>query len=99
MRNDRAIKLWNAIVKRSKLTVLRKDDYMIDKHILMSQDIPVGDLIYNTNTPKFSFVKYDEITDRKYLPLGMYSYKNWNIEYKPSHDDIVFWLEDRVVSK
>jgi hypothetical protein len=72
---------------------------MIDKYTLMSKDIPVGDLIYDTNTKKFSFLKYDEITDRKYLPLGMYSYKNWNVYYKPSHDDIVFWLEDRVVPK
>lgn len=72
---------------------------MIDKYILMCKDVPVGDLIYDTNTKEFSFVKYGEITERKYLPLGMYSYKNWNIYYKPSHDDIVFWLEDRVVPK
>lgn len=72
---------------------------MIDKYILMFKDVPVGDLIYDINTKKFNFIKYDEITDRKYLPLGMYSYKNWNVEYKPSHDDIVFWLEDRVVPK
>lgn len=72
---------------------------MIDKYILMCKDIPAGDLIYDTNTKEFSFIKYDEITDRKYLPLGMYSYKNWNVDYKPSHDDIVFWLEDRVVPK
>lgn len=72
---------------------------MIDKYILMFKDVPVGDLIYDTNTKKFSFVKYDKIKDRKYLPLGMYSYKNWNIDYKPSHDDIIFWLEDRVVPK
>jgi hypothetical protein len=72
---------------------------MIDKYILMCKDIPSGDLIYDTNTREFSFMKYDEITERKYLPLGMYSYKNWNVDYKPSHDDIVFWLEDRVVPK
>lgn len=72
---------------------------MIDKYILMCKDVPVGDLIYDTNTKKFSFEKYDQITNRKYLPLGMYSYKNWNIDYKPSHNDIVFWLEDRVVPK
>lgn len=72
---------------------------MIDNYMLMFKDVPVGDLSYDTNTRKFNFVKYDEIIDRKYLPLGMYSYKNWNIDYKPSHDDIVFWLEDRVVPK
>lgn len=72
---------------------------MIDKYILMCKDIPVGDFTYDTNTKKFSFVKYDEIIDRRYLPLGMYSYKNWNVDYKPTHDDIVFWLEDRVVPK
>ncbi|NFG63038.1 hypothetical protein [Clostridium sp. CMCC3677] len=72
---------------------------MIDKYILMYKDVPAGDLIYDTNTKKFSFEKYDEIINRQYLPLGMYSYKNWNISYKPSHDDIVFWLEDRVVPK
>ncbi|WP_252234749.1 hypothetical protein [Clostridium sp. ZS1] len=72
---------------------------MIDKYMLMCKDTPIGDIIYDTNTKKFSFIKYDEITDRKYLPLGMYSYQNWNIDYKPSHDDIVFWLEDRVVPK
>ncbi|MGH4120457.1 hypothetical protein [Clostridium sp.] len=72
---------------------------MIDKYILMSKNVPAGDFIYNTNTKKFSFNKYDEITERKYLPLGMYSYRNWNADYKPTHDDIVFWLEDRVVPK
>lgn len=72
---------------------------MIDKYILMYKDVPVGDLIYDTNIKEFSFVRYDEITDRKYLPLGMYSYKNWCVSYQPSHDDIVFWLEDRVVPK
>lgn len=72
---------------------------MIDKYILMCKNISVGDFCYDTNTKKFSFVKYDEITNRKFLPLGMYSYENWNVDYKPSHDDIVFWLEDRVVPK
>lgn len=72
---------------------------MIDKYVLMFKDVQVGDFIYDTNSKKFMFDKYDEIIDRKYLPLGMYSYENWNIEYKPSHEDIVFWLEDRVVPK
>ena len=72
---------------------------MIDKYTLMCQDVPVGDLIYDTNNKQFSFNKYDSIQDRKYLPIGMYSYKNWNIDYKPTHKDIVFWLEDRVVPK
>lgn len=70
---------------------------MIDKYVLMYQDVKVGDFIYDTNTKKFRFTKYDEIVSRKYLPLGMYSYVNWNIDYKPTHDDIVFWLKDRVV--
>lgn len=72
---------------------------MIDKYTLMCKDVAVGDLIYDTNIKKFSFEKYDKITDRQYLPLGMYSYVNWNIEYKPTHEDIIFWLEDRVVPK
>lgn len=72
---------------------------MIDKYVLMYQDIKVGDFIYDTNTKKFSFKKYDNITNRQYLPLGMYSYKNWNVDYKPTNEDIVFWLEDRVVPK
>lgn len=72
---------------------------MIDKYVLMCQDVPVGDLIYDTNNKQFSFNKYDSIQNRKYLPIGMYSYKNWNINYKPAHKDIVFWLEDRIVPK
>ena len=72
---------------------------MIDKYVLMYQNVSVGDFIYDTNTKEFSFTKYDEIVDRQYLPLGMYSYENWNINYKPTNDDIVFWLEDRVVPK
>ena len=72
---------------------------MIDRYMLMCQDVPVGDLIYDTNNKQFSFNKYDSIQDRKYLPIGMYSYKNWNLDYKPTHKDIVFWLEDRVVPK
>lgn len=65
----------------------------------MHKSTPVGDLSYDTNTKKFSFEKYREIKERKYLPLGMYSYENWNIDYKPKHEDIKFWLEDRVVPK
>ncbi|WP_461206325.1 hypothetical protein [Clostridium sp. DL1XJH146] len=72
---------------------------MIDKYILMCADIQVGDLTYDTNTRKFFFSKYDNIEEKKYLPLGMYTYKNWNINYKPTHEDIMFWLEDRVVPK
>lgn len=72
---------------------------MLDKYILKYKDVSVGNLIYDTNIKKFTFTKYDEIVDRQYLPLGMYSYENWNIDYKPSHEDIVFWLEDRVVPK
>ena len=72
---------------------------MLDQYILKYKDVLVGDFIYDTNHKKFTFIKYDEIVDRKYLPLGMYSYENWNINYKPSHEDIVFWLEDRVVPK
>ncbi|KYH34428.1 hypothetical protein CLTEP_16610 [Clostridium tepidiprofundi DSM 19306] len=72
---------------------------MIDKYVLMCRDVPVGDLVYDTNTRKFRFAKYDSIKDRKYLPLGMYTLENWNIDYQPTHDDIVFWLKDRVVPK
>lgn len=72
---------------------------MLDKYLLKYKEVSVGDLIYDTNNKKFTFIKYDEIVDRKYLPLGMYSYENWNISYKPTHEDIVFWLEDRVVPK
>lgn len=72
---------------------------MIDKYILMYQGVKVGDFAYDTNTKQFSFEKYDEITHRKYLPLGMYTLENWNIDYKPTHKDIMFWLQDRVVPK
>lgn len=72
---------------------------MLDEYVLKYKDVSVGDFIYDTNYKKFTFTKYEEIVDRKYLPLGMYSYENWNITYKPSHEDIVFWLEDRVVPK
>ncbi len=72
---------------------------MIDKYILMHKDIAVGDLTYNTSSKKFKFEKYESIEDKNHLPLGMYSFENWNIEYKPTHEDIVFWLEDRVVPK
>lgn len=72
---------------------------MIDKYVLMNGNIPVGDFIYDTNTKKFSFQKYDIIVNKGNIPLGMHSYKNWNLEYKPTHEDIVFWLSDRVVPK
>lgn len=72
---------------------------MIDKYTLMCKDIPVGILTYDTNNKSFSFNKFDNIVDRGYLPVGMYSYENWNLTYKPTHDDIVFWLQDRVVPK
>lgn len=72
---------------------------MLDKYVLKYKGISVGDLIYDTNIKKFTFTRYEEIVNRQYLPLGMYSYENWNINYKPSHEDIVFWLEDRVVPK
>lgn len=72
---------------------------MIDNYILMHKDVKVGELSYDTSTKKFTFNKYDSIKEVKHLPLGMYSLKNWKLDYKPSHDDIVFWLEDRVVPK
>lgn len=72
---------------------------MIDKYVLMCKDIPVGDFIYDTNTKQFNFIKYAKIRERKYLPLGTYSYENWNVDYKPLNEDIIFWLEDRVVPK
>lgn len=34
---------------------------MIDKYVLMCKNIPVGDLIYDTNAKKFSFEKYEEV--------------------------------------
>lgn len=72
---------------------------MLDKYVLMHKDIPVGDLTYDTSKKKFIFQKYDWIKDKNHLPLEMYSFKNWNIDYKPTHQDIVFCLEDRVVPK
>lgn len=72
---------------------------MIDKYILMYKYVPVGDFLYDTNNKQFSFNKYDEITYREYIPLGMYSYINWNLDYKPTPEDIIFWLKDRVVPK
>ncbi len=72
---------------------------MIDRYILMDKDLEVGELTYNVADKKFSFNRYENVTNRTHLPLGMYSYINWNHNYKPTHDDIVFWLSDRVVPK
>ncbi|SUY48106.1 Uncharacterised protein [Clostridium putrefaciens] len=72
---------------------------MIDKYVLMYKDTEVGDLIYDISSKRFVFKIYKNIDHRKYLPLGMYSYENWNIDYVPTNEDIVFWLEDRVVPK
>ncbi|MEG0672187.1 MAG: hypothetical protein RSA29_14790 [Clostridium sp.] len=70
---------------------------MIDKYVLMCKDTPVGDLTYDTAKKEFVFEKYSNIDNRKYLPLGMYSYMNWNLEYIPTSDDIKFWIQERVV--
>lgn len=66
---------------------------MIDKYVLMCKDIEVGDLIYDISSKRFVFEIYKNINHRKYLPLGMYSYENWNIDYVPKErqniDDIL----------
>ncbi|WP_253197440.1 hypothetical protein [Clostridium algidicarnis] len=66
---------------------------MIDKYVLMYKDTEVGDLIYDISSKRFVFEIYKNINHRKYLPLGMYSYENWNIDYVPKErqniDDIL----------
>lgn len=66
---------------------------MLDKYNLMHRDVPVGDLTYDTSKKKFTFEEYDSIKDRNHLPLGIYSFENWNIDYKVNNDDIAFCLE------
>lgn len=72
---------------------------MIDKFVLMCKNVEVGDFTYDTVKKEFKFEKYENIDNRKYLPLGMYSYLNWNLEYIPTSDDIKFWIEERVMPK
>ena len=42
----------------SLTSIQLKEDFMLDKYILMHKDIPVGDLTYDTYTKKFTRVGF-----------------------------------------
>ena len=37
------------------------------------------------------------IKDTKYLPPILYDYTNLSLDYKPQHENVLYWIEDRVM--
>lgn len=70
---------------------------MLEKYMLMYKDIEVGTITYNTNKDEFFFELNKGITNVKYLPPILYDYTNLSLDYKPNNENIVWWIEDRVM--
>lgn len=69
---------------------------MEDKYILMNVDLPVGEITYNVDTRRFSYKCYSNIPREK-LPIGLYPVDHLDSNYKLSHEEILDWVEDRVM--
>lgn len=63
----------------------------------MYKDIEVGIITYDEELDKFSFELNKNIKDTKYLPPILYDYTNLSLDYKPQHENVLYWIEDRVM--
>ncbi|MBB6713941.1 hypothetical protein [Clostridium gasigenes] len=70
---------------------------MLENYTLMYKDIEVGIISYNNKLDKFSFQLNKEIKNIKYLPPILYDYTNLSLDYKPCNENILWWIEDRVM--
>ncbi|CEH33405.1 hypothetical protein [Romboutsia lituseburensis] len=70
---------------------------MLENYTLMYKNIEVGNISYNQDKDQFSFKLNEEIKDTKYLPPILYDYTNLSLDYKPTHENILWWIEDRIM--
>lgn len=70
---------------------------MLENYTLMYKNIEVGNISYNQDKDEFSFKLNEEIKDTKYLPPILYDYTNLSLDYKPTHKNILWWIEDRIM--
>lgn len=70
---------------------------MLEKFTLMCKDVEVGIIEYDTEKEKFSFTLNENIDNIKYLPPILYDYTNLSLDYKPEHENVLWWVEDRVM--
>lgn len=70
---------------------------MLEKFTLMCKDIEVGIIQYDNEKDKFSFTLNENIDNKKYLPPILYDYTNLSLDYKPQHENVLWWVEDRVM--
>ena len=70
---------------------------MLESYTLMYKDVEVGIITYNQDLDKFEFVLNENIKDTKYLPPILYDYTNLSLDYKPGHENVLYWVEDRVM--
>lgn len=70
---------------------------MLESYTLMYKDIEVGIITYDDQLDKFAFQLNKDIKDTKYLPPILYDYTNLSLDYKPQHENVLYWIEDRVM--
>lgn len=70
---------------------------MLEKFTLMFKDIEVGIIKYDNEKEEFSFTLNENIDNLKYLPPILYDYTNLSLDYKPQHENVLWWIEDRVM--
>ena len=70
---------------------------MLESYTLMYKDVEVGIITYNQDLDKFEFVLNENIKDTKYLPPILYDYTTLALDYKPGHENVLYWVEDRVM--
>ena len=70
---------------------------MLEKFTLMFKDIEVGIIEFDEEKDKFSFTLNENIDNLKYLPPILYDYTNFSLDYKPQHENVLWWVEDRVI--
>ncbi|MEG0051472.1 MAG: hypothetical protein RR712_04770 [Terrisporobacter sp.] len=70
---------------------------MLEKFTLMCKDIEVGIIQYDSEKDKFSFTLNENIDNTKYMPPILYDYTNLSLNYKPQHENVLWWVEDRVM--
>lgn len=70
---------------------------MLENYTLMFKNIEVGIISYNQDKDEFSFRLNEDIKDTKYLPPILYDYTNLSLDYKPTHENILWWIEDRIM--
>lgn len=70
---------------------------MLERFTLMHKNREVGTITYDTEKDLFSFELNKDINNVKFLPPILYDYTDLKLDYKPSHQNVLWWIEDRVM--